>query len=72
MSGRHAVSEPDHPVWDVLLMTDYRMPDSFYDPPDEKEPCEYCNDEGCISCDAGLMGDYLADLQMQRKKEEGW
>jgi hypothetical protein len=53
-------------------MTDFQMPDSWYDPPDEEEPCEYCKDEGCISCDAGLLGDYLADLQMQRKKEEGW
>lgn len=72
MSGRHAVSEPDHPVWDVLLMTDFHMPDSWYDPPDEEEQCEYCKGVGCISCDAGLLGDYLADLQMQRKKEEGW
>ena len=56
------------PEWN----TDFHMPDSFYDPPDEEEPCEYCKDEGCISCDAGLLGDYLADLQMQRMKEEGW
>jgi hypothetical protein len=70
MSGRHAVSEQDHPVWDVLLMTDFRMPDSWYDPPDEEEQCDHCEGVGCISCDAGLLGDYLADLQMQRKKEE--
>jgi hypothetical protein len=53
-------------------MTDFRMPDSWYDPPDEEEQCDHCEGAGCISCDAGLLGDYLADLQMQRKKEEGW
>jgi len=53
-------------------MTDFQMPDSFYDPPDEEEQCDHCEGAGCISCDAGLLGDYLADLQMQRKKEEGW
>ena len=23
-------------------MTDFRMPDSFYEPPDEEEECPYC------------------------------
>ena len=50
-------------------MTDFHMPDSFYDPPDEKEPCEYCDDEGCISCDVGMLGDHLADMQMQAIKD---
>ena len=52
-------------------MTDFHMPDSWYDPPDEPEPCDHCDDAGCISCDEGLLGDYLADLQLQRMKEEG-
>ena len=51
------------------MMTDFHMPDSWYDPPDEKEPCEYCDDEGCISCDLGMLGDHLADMQMQAIKD---
>ena len=34
------------PEWN----TDFHMPDSFYDPPDEQEPCE-CDDVGCHLCD---------------------
>ena len=51
-------------------MTDFHMPDSWYDPPDEPEPCEACDDEGCIECDAGMLGDHLADLRLQEIKEE--
>ena len=50
-------------------MTDFHMPDSWYDPPEEKEPCEYCDGEGCISCDKGLLGDYIADKRLQAMKE---
>ena len=50
-------------------MTDFHMPDSWYDPPDEEEPCTYCDDKGCISCDVGMLGDYLADMQMQAIKD---
>ena len=57
-------------MWDVLLMTDFHMPDSWDDPPDEPEPCEACDDEGCIECDAGMLGDHLADLRLQEMKEE--
>ena len=50
-------------------MTDFYMPDSWYDPPDEEEQCDHCEGVGCISCDAGLLGDYLADIRMQAIKE---
>lgn len=30
-------------------MSDFRMPDSWYDPPDD--PCEKCGGEGCHLCD---------------------
>ena len=53
-----------------MRMTDFHMPDGWYDPPDEPEPCEACNDEGCIECDAGIAGDYWADIQLQAMKEE--
>jgi len=53
-------------------MTDFHMPDSWYDPPDEEEPCEYCDDVGCIQCDSGMAADHAADVRMQRMKEEGW
>jgi hypothetical protein len=33
-------------------MTDFRMPDSWYDPPDD--PCEECDGEGCRMCVAEL------------------
>ena len=49
-------------------MTDFHMPDSWYDPPDE-ETCLTCNDEGCISCDARMLEDHLADVQMQAIKD---
>ena len=51
------------------MMTDFHMPDSWYDPPDEEEQCDHCEGVGCISCDAGLLGDYLADIRMQAIKE---
>ena len=50
-------------------MTDFHMPDSFYDPPDEVEPCELCDNEGCIECDSEIAEDYATDLQMQAMKE---
>jgi len=49
-------------------MTDFHMPDSWYDPPGE-ETCVTCNDEGCISCDARMLEDHLADVQMQAIKD---
>ena len=50
-------------------MTDFHMPDGWYEPPDEPEPCEGCNDEGCIRCDASMAADHWADIQMQATKE---
>ena len=50
-------------------MTDFHMPDSWYDPPDEEETCTRCDGEGCISCDAGMLGDHLADMRMQAIKD---
>jgi hypothetical protein len=50
-------------------MTDFRMPDSWYDPPNELEPCDMCDDEGCHLCDIEIAKEYMADLQMQATKE---
>ena len=50
-------------------MTDFHMPDSWYDPPDQYEPCPTCEDKGCIECDEGLLGDYIADKRLQAMKE---
>jgi hypothetical protein len=50
-------------------MTDFHMPDGWYEPPDEPEPCEGCNDEGCIRCDASMAADHWADIRMQAIKE---
>ena len=51
-------------------MTDFRMPDSWYDPPEQYEPCPKCEDKGCIHCDEDHVADLVADLQMQAMKEE--
>jgi hypothetical protein len=37
-------------------MSDFRMPDSFYEPPDD--PCEKCQGEGCHLCDRLMAEDY--------------
>ena len=50
-------------------MTDFHMPDSFYDPPEQYEPCPICEDKGCIRCDEDHVADLVADLQMQAMKE---
>ena len=50
-------------------MTDFHMPDSWFDPPDEPDPCESCNGEGCINCDGDIAADWAADVQMQAMKE---
>lgn len=50
-------------------MSDFRMPDSWYEPPDEPEECEHC-DDGCHRCDDEAAADYHADLQHQAMKEE--
>jgi len=36
-------------------MTDFRMPDSWYDPPDD--PCEECDGEGCGLCDKQIASE---------------
>lgn len=64
--GVPAVVVMPDPEWN----TDFHMPDSYYEPPDEPEPCEACNDEGCIECDVGIAGDAYADMLMKRAKEE--
>jgi len=50
-------------------MTDFHMPDSWFDPPDEPDLCESCNGEGCINCDGDIAADWAADVQMQAMKE---
>jgi hypothetical protein len=51
-------------------MTDFYMPDSFYDPPDEEEQCTTCDGNGCHLCDEQIAREYMADIQMQTMKEE--
>lgn len=51
-------------------MTDFHMPDSFYDPPDEEESCERCENAGCYLCNAQMAYDDWADKQIQNQKEE--
>jgi hypothetical protein len=51
------------------MMTDFHMPDGWYDPPEQYEPCPKCEDEGCIHCDEDHVADLVADLQMQAMKE---
>ena len=51
-----------------LNVTDFHMPDSWYDPPDESK-CEACEGKGCIHCNEEYAADYRADLQMQATKE---
>jgi len=46
------------------------MPDSWYDPPDDPEPCEVCDDEGCGQCDREIAESEHADRVLQRAKEE--
>jgi hypothetical protein len=38
-------------------MSDFHMPDSWYDPPDD-EHCEKCDDEGCHLCDRVLAHEW--------------
>lgn len=56
-------------VAEVAAMTEFFMPDSFYDPPEQYEPCPKCEDKGCIHCDEDHVADLVADLQMQAMKE---
>jgi len=44
--------------------------DSYYEPPEELEPCPACDGAGCIQCDVGIAGDHYADMLMQRAKDE--
>ena len=50
-------------------MTDFHMPDGWYDPPNEIEACRMCDDEGCHLCNAEIAREYMADLKMQAMKE---
>lgn len=50
-------------------MTDYHTPDSWYDPPDEDEPCEECEGAGCKYCDAQMAYDEYCDREAQAKKD---
>jgi hypothetical protein len=50
-------------------MTDFHMPDSFYDPPDDEEPCEHCENAGCKYCDAQMAYDEYCDRLIQAKKD---
>jgi len=57
-------------------MTDFHMPDSFYDPPDDEEPCEhcgnrepYCENAGCKYCDSQMAYDEYCDRLSQAKKD---
>ena len=50
-------------------MTDFHMPDSWYDPPEEYAPCPTCEDDGCHLCDKDIAADYMADLKMQAIKD---
>jgi hypothetical protein len=54
------------PEWN----TEFHMPDSFYDPPDEEESCERCENAGCHLCNAQMAYDDWADKQIQNQKEE--
>ena len=37
-------------------MSGFRMPDGFYDPPDD--PCENCKGEGCHLCNRLMAEDH--------------
>ena len=52
-------------------MTDFHMPDSWYDPPDD-DYCEACDNEGCIQCDIEIAREYAADVRLAEMKEEEW
>jgi len=52
-------------------MTDFHMPDSWYDPPDD-DYCEACDDEGCIQCDIEMAREHAADVRLAEMKEEEW
>jgi hypothetical protein len=54
------------PEWN----TEFHMPDSYYEPVNEPEPCAACDGEGCAQCDVGIAGDAYADMLMQRAKDE--
>jgi uncharacterized protein YecT (DUF1311 family) len=44
------------------MMSDFHMPDSWYDPPDDNH-CEKCDDEGCHLCDRELARAYAAEMR---------
>ena len=50
-------------------MTDFHMPDSFYGPSDDEEPCEHCENAGCKYCDAQMAYDEYCDRLIQAKKD---
>lgn len=50
-------------------MSNFRMPDSFYEPPDEVFVCDHCDDEGCRFCSEEHALDWEADRQMQAMKD---
>ena len=50
-------------------MTDFHMPDGWFDPPEQYEPCPMVEYLGCIHCDVVHVADLVADLQMQAMKE---
>ena len=52
-------------------MTDFHMPDSWYDPPDD-DHCDACDDEGCIQCDIEMAREHAADVRLAEMKEEEW
>ena len=41
---------------EASTMSDFHMPDSWYDPPDDA--CEKCEGEGCHLCDRQMAEDY--------------
>jgi len=45
--------------------------DAYYQPPDEVEFCEVCDDEGCVQCDSSIAEDFAADIQLSAIRDEG-
>ncbi len=56
--------------WKQTMMTDLTgRSDSYYQPPDEPEPCEQCDDAGCEYCDPIAAAEFEADFHYAAKKE---
>jgi hypothetical protein len=49
-------------------MTDFRMPDSWYDPPDDV--CETCDGVGCVQCDPFIASLAAAEVAYDRSRDE--